>query len=161
MNLCVFIDKRYEHQHCKLPTIQPDSIWATLRRIRPSAAGLDHFLPQELKIVAFWYPDMVKHLAAIYNLIEATGRWPSSLSKGMVAFLPKSTAPDPQATDFRPLTILSGVYRLWASIRHDNLCEQWLPHWKSEQAFGLKQAQAADALAYQTCLYMVRCFQRW
>lgn len=29
-----------------------------------------------------------------------------------------------------------------------------LPHWNSEQAFGLKQAKATDALAYEACLYM-------
>lgn len=149
-----FYGETLRSHNINLPEIHPDAIWSTLRRIRPSAAGLDHFLPQEIKIITYWCPDMVTHLAAIYNLIEATGQWPSCLTKGMVAFLPKTNDPNPQATDFRPLTILSSIYRLWASIRHDNLCEHWLPHWKSEQAFGLKQAHAADALAYQTCIYM-------
>ena len=49
-------------------------------------------------------------------------------------------------------TILSALYRLWASVRHNQLREFWLPAWKPDCAYGLKQSLAADALAFHTCM---------
>ena len=68
-----------------------------------------------------------------------------------MCFIPKTNDDCPAPTDYRPLTILSAIYRLCAATRHDQLCTVWLPKWKSQNSYGLKQTKAADALAYDTC----------
>ena len=85
-------------------------------------------------------------------MIERTGKWPTDLSKGSVTFIPKTNEDCPNPTDYRPLTILSAVYRTWAAIRHNQLCKNWLPRRKATQAYGLKQAKAADALVFDVCM---------
>ena len=131
-----------------LPNIKARDVSKAVATVRPSAAGMDHLMPYELKI---WCPDINAHIADLYNTIESTGRWPQELTKGAVSFLPKSSESCPSADNFRPLTILSALYRLWAKIRHDQLCDVWLPLWKNNFAYGLKQSHAADMLAFETC----------
>eukprot|EP00435_Cladocopium_sp_Y103_P070750 s129_g36.t1 len=52
-------------------------------------------------------------------MVEEKGVWPDNLAKGVVAFIPKDAEKvAPQPDEFRPITILSSVYRLWAEARH-------------------------------------------
>ena len=153
-----FFQKYGEHMKrsiSNLPPIHAQQIIATLKKIRPSSPGMDHIAPLDLQILAEWAPDLFSHFAELYNCIESTGKWPTLLPMGAVSFLPKTDDPSPSAQDFRPLTILSAVYRLYATIRHNDLCAHWLPKWKSTSVYGLKQSNAADALAFQTCLEMM------
>ena len=129
-----------------LQNINASDISKAISRMRPSAAGMDHLLPYELKVACLWCPSINSSIADLFSLIG-----PQELTKGAVSFLPKPCESCPQADNFRPLTILSSLYRLWAKIRHDQLCEYWLPLWKPAYAYGLKQSHAADALAFQTC----------
>ena len=110
-----------------LPNIKASDVAKAVATVRPSAAGMDHLMPYELKIICLWCPDINGHIADLYNTIESTGRWPQELTKAAVSFLPKSSESCPSAENFRPLTILSALYRLWAKIRHDQLCDVWLP----------------------------------
>ena len=133
-------------------TINRRSILSKLNKTKPSSPGMDSISPLELQLLVAWCPHISEHLASLLNLVERTGRWPDQLPKGAVIFIPKSQEANPAPTDFRPLTILSSIYRLWAATRHDQLCQAWLPKWQSSSAYGLKQSNAADALAFQTCL---------
>ena len=137
---------------CSLNPLTGQDICELLKNTRPSSPGLDSIAPYDLKILAHWCPALFDMLAEILNLIERTGKWPTDLPKGSVTFIPKTNDECPNATDYRPLTILSAVYRTWAAIRHNHLCKNWLPRWKATQAYGLKQAKAADALAFDVCM---------
>ena len=150
-----FLSKYGEHMKrdmCELPALTGRQIAETLEKTRPTSPGMDSIAPYELQLLVRWCPDFCEMIAAILNLVESTGEWPDALSKGAVCFIPKVASDNPLPTDFRPLTILSSIYRLWASARHDQLCVKWLPKWKSSKTFGLKDSHAADALAFQTCL---------
>jgi hypothetical protein len=137
---------------CQLHPLSKKDLISALKKIKPSAPGLDHFSPAELKTLAEWVADVFEHVAALFNHIDKTSNWPADLTKGAVSFLPKTDDDHQAPSDFRPLTIFSALYRLWASIRHNQLCEFWLPSWKPDCAYGLKQSLAADALAFHTCL---------
>ena len=137
---------------CDLPAISGTQLAKTLHKTRPTSPGMDSIAPYELQLLSRWCPDIMDILASLLDLVERTGKWPEDLPKGAVTFIPKNICESPSPTDYRPLTILSSIYRLWAAARHDQLCDVWLPKWRSTQAYGLKQSNAADALAFETCL---------
>ena len=49
---------------------------------------------------------------AVINRAEEQGQWPSMLLHALVAMLPKLGTG--QVGDFRPITLLSTLYRVWA-----------------------------------------------
>lgn len=150
-----FLSQYGEHMKrdmCDLPALTGTQIAETLKKTRPTCPGMDSIAPYELQLLVRWCPDFCEMIAVILNLIESSGKWPDALSKGAVCFIPEVTCDNPLPTDFRPLTILSSIYRLWASTRHDQFCVKWLPNWKSSKTFGLKGSCAAGALAFRTRL---------
>lgn len=150
-----FMDKYGEHLKSHSNTLNPittNDIESALKSTKNSSPGLDQISARDLQLIAAWCPVMIKHLASLYHVIESTHQWPMNLGKGAVAFIPKE--PDnmyPTPGDFRPITNLSSVYRLWAAIRHNQLATSWFPHWKHAQSYGGKFSKAADQLAYETC----------
>ena len=58
---------------------------------------------------------MVCVLAAFYGTVERCGKWSKALSTALVALLPKGTTGAP--SDFRPIMLLSVLYRIWAKAR--------------------------------------------
>ena len=90
-----------------LSDINASDVSKAVAAARPSAAGMDHLLPYELKVVCLWRPEINLHIADMYDLIESTGRWPQALTKGAVSFWTKSSESCPSADNFRPMTILS------------------------------------------------------
>ena len=84
---------------CQLhPLTKKDLIFA-LKNMKPSAPGLDHFSPAELKVLSEWVPDVYEHVAELFNHIEKTGIWPTDLTKGAVSFLPKADDDHPAPSD--------------------------------------------------------------
>eukprot|EP00974_Lingulodinium_polyedra_P013621 1319960-Lingulodinium_polyedra.AAC.1 len=54
-------------------------------------------------------------LTAIFDLIEATGRWPVALSRAKGVFIVKDPdKPEPALLDNRILLILANAYREWS-----------------------------------------------
>ena len=155
----VFGEKLQRH----LVTLEPitaDDILRTLNKTKPSAAGLDHFLPGELKILAKWAPSLMVKLAQLFAVIESTSKWPKVLVKGSVSFIPKTDDVENLSADqYRPITILSAIYRLWSSIRHDQLVESWYARWHHPQAFGGKDSRPADVLAFEVSLQLAEALQ--
>ena len=128
--------------------------------MRASAPGLDHIAATELQIAVSWSPDLLSHLTSLLRLVETIHAWPDNLTKGVVVFIPKdSDKVAPQPDDFRPITILSRVYRLWASSRHLQLAESWYPNWAHSKSFGGKYSRSADQLAYETCMQLADASQ--
>ena len=143
-----------------LAPITADDIMRIINKTKPSAAGLDHFLPSELKILAKWAPTLMQKLAQLFAVIENTSQWPKVLTKGSVSFIPKTDNVDELSADqYRPITILSALYRLWSSIRHDQLVEYWYALWRHPQAYGGKDSRPADVLAFEVSLQLAEALQ--
>ena len=94
----------------ELPALTGADIAAVLR-VTPSgkAAGHDGWRYDEIKT---WPQPMTSLLAGFYGVVERSGKGPSALGTMLVALLPKGTTGDP--SDFRPLMLLSVIYRIWA-----------------------------------------------
>ena len=133
----------------KLGDITADDITRVIKNMKCSAPGLDQITVAELKIIALWSPELIAALAKLLPLIDQKQDWPWTLTRGVVSLIPK----DPSNThlkpdEFRPITILSSVYRVWAACLYLQLATCWLPQWQHHESC----AKAADQLAYDTCM---------
>ena len=140
-----------------LPPLHEDDMMTTILEAKPTSAGMDGIMPVELRHLAQWCPTHIRALTALLRKVEDTGKWPSVATCGAVAFVAKDPAQvDPQAGDFRPITILASVYRAWASCRQKQLAQKWVPHWQDPGTYGLPGGCAADVLAYETCAQVIQ-----
>ena len=63
------------------------------------------------------FPDsLTEQLLALCTTAEETGRWPPQLLEGIVTSLEKTPLAE-KVSDYRPICVLSLVYRVWASLR--------------------------------------------
>ena len=132
-----------------------------LQQMKASSPGLDHILTSELQVAVSWCPILLHHLTRLLQVIKNSHKWPTCLTKGVVAFIPKEPekdAPLPLPDEFRPITVLICVYRLWASARHLQVAHDWYPKWQHSRSFGGKGAPSADQLALQTCFQLSEMF---
>ena len=126
-----------------------------------SASGLDNTSIHEIKIATRWCPELLTALVSLLQCIENAEKWPRNLTKGVVAFIPKDTENEqPKPEEFRPINILSTIYRIWAAARHAELADQWFPIWKHDTSYGGKQSKSADQLAFDTCVQIREGSQR-
>ena len=85
-----------------------------------TAPGLDGWTVDYLKSLP---STCLRSLATLLQAVETTGVWPKALSMAKVTLIPKTDgSADPGAQ--RPITVMSVVYRLWASTRLHQ-CEDW------------------------------------
>ena len=78
------------------------------------AGGMEGWRVKELKRLPV---ALLNRLADFFELVEQYGRWPASLERAMVTFIPKHDAEQLQVEDLRPISVMSPVYRLWAATR--------------------------------------------
>ena len=136
----------------EIPDLSQQLITDTLMRMRPSSPGLDQIAIDELQIAVSHCPQLVSALCQLFQCIEQKGKWPIPLTKGAVTFIPKENEDEFLSPDkYRPITILSSIYRLWSATRHDQLASLWFPFWRHSQCYGGKGCKSADELAFQTC----------
>ena len=122
------------------------------KEAKPSSCSLDQWRPESLQALAFWYPSVFQELASILQHIETTGVWPATLASGYVSLIPKEDlSACPQPTVFRPVNILSAVYRLWSSCRFKD-CLLWQEQWAPPQMWGCRPRRGAEALGLETAL---------
>ena len=57
--------------------------------------------------------EVIEAIAHLLNLVEKEGRWPKESTSAYVCVLPK-TEESAEPGDFRPITVLDVIYRLWA-----------------------------------------------
>ena len=63
------------------------------------------------------FPDsLTEQLLALCAVAEDTGRWPPQVLEGIVTSLEKTPMAE-AVSDYRPICVLSLVYRVWASLR--------------------------------------------
>ena len=120
----------YENEVAKLATgVEPPRLQALdaaelkviLSRMKTDTApGLDGWTVADLKSLP---NSCLNSLATFLQAVENTGVWPKALSVAKVTLIPKANgSTDPGAQ--RPITVMSVVYRLWASTRLHQ-CEEW------------------------------------
>ena len=85
-------------------------------------------------------------LARIFEGIEKGGEWPDPLCYAPTALLPKAGGSDEDgATKKRPITVASIWYRLYASIRYQELMSRWAVNWlPAELRGGVPKGECAD-----------------
>ena len=77
-----------------------------------TAAGLDGVSRDDLLALS---PTQLGSVVSLYSRAEHDGSWPRSCMAGSVRSLAKTSCPQ-TAGDYRPVTVLSLVYRLWSSF---------------------------------------------
>ena len=116
------------------------------RATSPSAASLDSWRPSAIAALAVWFPMLFEDLAVILNKVEELGEWPQDLLSSYTSLIPKDEqAVDVSARDFRPITVLDAIYRLYAKARFIALL-QWQESWVSEKC------KNAETLAIQIAM---------
>lgn len=54
-----------------------------------SSASLDNWRPSALSALAMWFPGLFKDLAAFFNKVEETGKWPDRILTAYTSLIPK------------------------------------------------------------------------
>ena len=103
---------------CPHVDLDPAAFKLELKHRRSKGAiGLDGVSLRDLQSL----PDRaIQELCTFYAEAERSGRWPQQLLNGLVVSLAKSTQPA-SPLDYRPITILPVLYRLWGS-HHAKSC---------------------------------------
>ena len=110
------------------------------------AAGLDGWRTAELKALPLL---LLAMLAALLNVVEATGTWPDALLRTLVALIPKGEGSDPLQQ--RPISIASTVYRLWAGVRLQDAM-RWQETWVLPGQHGCRLAHCTEDLYWRLAL---------
>lgn len=120
--------------------------WQAEIRKKPkhAATGMDGVSIQDLRNM----PDqIVDHVLRLLDNVELTGDWPEQLVHGAVHSLQK--VPNAcKVSQFRPITILPVIYRLWSSIR----CKQMIRHLQQfapPGIYGNVTGRSATAMWYE------------
>lgn len=127
--------------------------WKAVARSKPkhAAVGMDGIACRELAEM----PDAaVAQLLSIVHRVEQTGRWPDQATHGAVHSLQK-TEQAATVGQYRPITILSCVYRTWATIRGRQLLLH-LGTFAPELLFGSVQGRSSTDMWYQMQLAVER-----
>ena len=150
------------HRHKDVPASQWQDIIAFTRRVLPhvqcrytpldvpafrsevhmrrkrNAKGMDGVSACDLRAL----PDeAVTQLCKILEKAETDGVWPTQLVAGRVASLAKIEQPR-HPLDFRPITVLSLVYRIWGSF-HCKRALKDIDHCLPQQLFGNRVGSSA------------------
>ena len=89
-----------------------DSVrWHARKKMSKAAVGLDGVARSDLLAL---FPAEFQVIADMFAQVESHGCWPQQVVNARVSSLSKCEEPT-AATHFRPITILSLVYRLWSS----------------------------------------------
>ena len=113
---------------------------AIKRTPKAKAPGADGWCYQDLRD---WPAQLVSLLAAFYSAVEAHGKWPACFNLALVAMLHKGGTEE--LDDFRPIVLLSTIYRLWASQR-SRLLRAWL---LAIELLPAADGRGADSQAYE------------
>eukprot|EP00435_Cladocopium_sp_Y103_P060150 s1104_g21.t3 len=118
----------------KIPLILPPltlEMWTTaLRRFRPNAArGADGWARKDLMNMSpFHMTQLLQLLTAIEQNQDA---WPAQLLEGLVIAIAKRDDAH-RPNEFRPIVLLSLIYRCWASLRSRQMLSQLEPYIHSD-----------------------------
>ncbi|KAJ9445690.1 Retrovirus-related Pol polyprotein from type-2 retrotransposable element R2DM [Diplonema papillatum] len=127
-------------QHpCQLGPITADRLRSVARKKGvQSSCGVDGWRMREVAAL----PDTIlEGFAAVLNEVEETGLWPDGVLDALVTLIPKGEGDDP--LKLRPITVSSVVYRLWASVRLQEVLV-WQEQWIHESQHGFRKGHSCD-----------------
>lgn len=103
---------------------------------------MDSWHPAELALVSY---DVARWIAEPFELIEEGEEWPQASVHAKLAYLEKEGITPGEAMSYRPITISSPLYRVWAAMRLRDM-EQWIATWAlSDMYAGIPGQGAIDA----------------
>ena len=121
-------------------------LMAEIEAASNSAAGLDGWRSTELSIISGLAAQL---LADLLNAIEQDGApWPDSTLQVRAAFLGKG-GDGSNPLDYRVLSIMSVIYRRWASLRHKSL-KGWVATWAMSEHYAGTGPNGAEDAWYHT-----------
>ncbi len=85
-------------------------------------------------------------LARLFNTIERTARWPPALQRALITLVPKGLGGEPE--QMRPISVMSAVYRLWATTRLQ-VVMRWQERWAAAGQRGFRTAMGADDVFWE------------
>ena len=110
--ILTFARAHLPRSHLDWPSITPEVLGHLISsKHDSSASGLDGVSIQDLKRMP---PAVLQNFCSMYEQAETDGTWPPQLLMGKVACLAKVDHPQ-SVMDYRPITILGMLYRLWGS----------------------------------------------
>ena len=136
------------------PVITPQLWRAEVRKKKAtSSSGLDGVSRQDLLLL----PDDLLHLILdVYAHAEATGVWPTQAMQAVITALEKRPNAS-RVEHYRPITIISLVYRVWSGIRAKQCLRHLLPFCDPRQN-GCLPGRSAACVWYgtQACIELAR-----
>ena len=124
--------------------LQPEDVQLACKCMNhKSAAGLDCWHPS---VVRGFDKNAAALLADFYNRVLETGCWPQSLLSARVSLLPKPQAMLEQASAWRPITVTSTYYRLFAKAALLRCIARVIPHLPEEMLGGLPGRSSSAAV---------------
>lgn len=106
-------------------------MYQTLKAAGNSAASIDGWHPAELALVSY---EAARWIAELFDLIEEDEEWPKATVHAKIAYLEKEGSRPGEAMSYRPITISSPLYRVWAAMRLRDM-EQWISSWALSEMY--------------------------
>ena len=113
-----------------------------------SVAGLDGWKPSTFRMMDRAGADALAHM---YNHIIKTGCWPTQMTSARVSLLHKPGTEPEKVSSWRPITITSCFYRLFARVCLNLSIHRILPHLPAEMLGGLPGKTTPSALFRVFC----------
>ena len=103
---------------------------------------MDGWHPAELTLVSY---EVARWIAELFELIEDSAEWPHAAVHAKIAYLEKEGSRPGEAMSYRPITISSPIYRVWAAMRLRDM-EHWINTWALPGMYaGIPGQGATDA----------------
>ena len=136
---------------CKMESVSQIRLTNTIMRAKKGkCAGLDGWYESELAQLP---GKSLDKLASLLNRVEVEGGWPTALLQAAIPMIPKEEQPTP--LQHRPITVMSSVYRLWASMRAKQL-QGWQEKWIGDSLHGFRPEHGAENAFMETAILIER-----
>ena len=126
--------------------LRGEDLQSTLMRMSGTkACGLDGWRVLELKALPL---PLLQILAEALQRVENEGVWPAALTRASICLIPKGSSDAAPAPQMRPITIMSIIYRMWASTRLRQL-KVWQEAWCSPSQHGFRVGHGCEDVLWR------------
>ena len=103
-----------------LKKIQPYDIVTTIKSFKKRAPGISGIGKIYLENIP---AEAIEEICLIFNHALSMGYFPNKFKTGIMILIPKTDTPSPTATDYRPITLLEVVGKIFEKIINNRLCK--------------------------------------